>query len=116
PGQGIQRPLWYAVGQLGGTLRVLPGRFRGAQLRALSGRVAAANGWRRRAPRRYPPFKHVVYIIKENRTYDQIFGDLEEGDGHRRLVFFGRDSTPYHRALARGVGLCDRFYTIAGGS
>ena len=113
PGQGIQRPLGYALGQLGGTLRVLPGRFRGAQLRALSGRVAAANGWRKRAPRRYPPFKHVVYIIKENRTYDQIFGDLEEGDGDRRLLFFGPDSTPNHRALARRFGLFDRFFTNA---
>src|SRR5207248_10577550 len=87
PGQGIQRPLGYALGQLGGTLRVLPGRFRGAQLRALSGRVAAANGWRRRAPRRYPPFKHGDYILKANRTYDQLLGALEEGAGDRRLLF-----------------------------
>ena len=113
PGQGIQRPLGYALGQLGGTLRVLPARLRPEQLRALSRRVAAANGWRKRAPRRYPPFKHVVYIIKENRTYDQVFGDLEEGDGDRRLLFFGPDSTPNHRALARRFGLFDRFFTNA---
>jgi len=113
PGQGIQRPLGYALGQLGGTLRVLPGRLRGEQLRPLSRRVAAANGWRKRAPRRYPPFKHVVYIIKANRTYDQIFGDLEEGDGDHRLLFFGADSTPNHRALVRRFGLFDRFFTNA---
>ena len=83
------------------------------QLRAFSRRVAAANGWKKRTSRRYPPFKHVVYIIKENRTYDQVFGDLGEGDGDPRLLFFGADSTPNHRALARRFGLFDRFFTNA---
>jgi DNA-binding beta-propeller fold protein YncE len=113
PGQGIQCPLGYALGQLNGTLRVLPASFRATELRALSRRVALANGWKKRARRRYPPFKHVVYIIKENRTYDQVFGDLEEGDGDPRLLFFGADSTPNHRALAKRFGLFDRFFTNA---
>jgi hypothetical protein len=63
--------------------------------------------------RRYPPFKHVVYVIKENRTYDQIFGDVNEGDGDPSLVFFDRTSTPNHRALALRFGLFDRFFTNA---
>ena len=51
-------------------------------------------------------FKHVVYIIKENRTYDQVFGDLLQGNGDTSLVHFGRKVTPNHHALAEvRVGL-----------
>jgi YVTN family beta-propeller protein len=59
----------------------------------------------------YPPFKHVIYIIKENRTYDQVLGDMTEGDGDPSLVFFGRDVSPNHHALAERFGLFDRFFT-----
>jgi DNA-binding beta-propeller fold protein YncE len=114
PGRGIERPLGYVFGQLNGTLRIVPGNFNEQQLAALTRRVAAANGWDSPAPaRRYPPFKHVVYIIKENRTYDQVFGDVPGGDGDPSLVFFGKDSTPNHRALAARFGLFDRFFTNA---
>ena len=44
--------------------------------------------------------EHVVYIIKENRTYDQVFGDLPRGNGEPSLVMFGEDVTPNHRKLA----------------
>jgi hypothetical protein len=111
PGQGITRPLGYDLGQLNGTMRVLPLPLN--DLAAGSRRVAVANNWRPRMPRRYPPFKHVLYIIKENRTYDQIFGDLKEGDGDPKLVFFDQTSTPNHRALALRFGLFDRFFTNA---
>jgi DNA-binding beta-propeller fold protein YncE len=108
------RPLGYALGMLNGTLRTLPSQLSAATLAQYSQRVAAANNWgQRQAKRAYPPFKHVVYIIKENRTYDQVFGDLPEGDGDASLVFFGKDSTPNHRALAQRFGLFDRFFTNA---
>lgn len=55
-------------------------------------------------------FKHVVYIIKENRTYDQIFGDMEQGDGDTSLVEFGREITPNHHLLAETFVLMDNFY------
>ncbi len=55
-------------------------------------------------------FKHVVYIIKENRTYDQIFGDLPQGNGDTSLVHFGRDVTPNHHKLAETFVLLDNFY------
>jgi DNA-binding beta-propeller fold protein YncE len=114
PGRGIERPLGYVFGQLNGTLRVVPDSFNEQQLAALTRRVAAANGWDSPArARRYPPFRHVVYIIKENRTYDQVFGDLPHADGDPSLVFFGKDSTPNHRALAARFGLFDRFFTNA---
>jgi YVTN family beta-propeller protein len=55
-------------------------------------------------------FKHVIYIIKENRTYDQVFGDIPEGNGDPRLVIFGERVTPNHHALARQFTLFDNFY------
>jgi YVTN family beta-propeller protein len=55
-------------------------------------------------------FKHVLYIIKENRTYDQVFGDLKEGNGDPNLVLFGEEVTPNHHALARQFTLFDNFY------
>lgn len=55
-------------------------------------------------------FKHVVYIIKENRTYDQIFGDMTQGNGDTSLVQFGRNVTPNHHALAETFVLMDNYY------
>lgn len=74
------------------------------------------------------PIKHVIYVIKENRTYDQVFGDVEKSgdgtkaDGDPSLAIFGagqtaarpdgtkQDITPNHRALAMRFGLLDRFF------
>jgi YVTN family beta-propeller protein len=55
-------------------------------------------------------FQHVIYVIKENRTYDQVFGDLKEGNGDPKLVMFGEQVTPNHHALARQFTLFDNFY------
>lgn len=54
--------------------------------------------------------EHVVYILKENRTYDQIFGDMEVGDGDPRFCVFPREVTPNHHALAEEFVLLDNFY------
>lgn len=114
PGEGIQRPLGYDLGQLNGSIRMCSADFSPAALAQFSRRVAEANGWnQQRASRRYPPFRHVVYIIKENRTYDQVLGDVKEGDGDPNLVFFGKDVSPNHHALALRFGLFDRFFTNA---
>jgi YVTN family beta-propeller protein len=56
------------------------------------------------------PIRHVIYIIKENRTYDQVFGDLKPGNGDPSLVMFGEDITPNQHALARQFGIVDNFY------
>jgi YVTN family beta-propeller protein len=74
------------------------------------------------------PIKHVIYVIKENRTYDQIYGDVaasgdgSKADGDASLAIFGageaaarpdgkrQDITPNHRALAMRFGLFDRFF------
>ena len=109
------KPRAYTLGQLNGSLRLLPSTITPSQLTAFSERVAAANNWKRiRSSRRYPPFKHVIYIIKENRTYDQVLGDVKEGDGDASLVYFPGDVvTPNHHALAQRFGLFDRFFVNA---
>jgi len=53
---------------------------------------------------------HVIYIIKENRTYDQVLGDLPDGNGDNSLVLFGRDVTPNEHALAERFVLLDNLY------
>lgn len=55
-------------------------------------------------------FEHVIYVIKENRTYDQVLGDMPQGDGDRRLVQFGEEVTPNHHQLAREFILLDNFF------
>jgi DNA-binding beta-propeller fold protein YncE len=56
------------------------------------------------------PIKHCIYIIKENRTYDQVFGDMPEGNGDKSLCIFPEKVTPNHHALARQFVLLDNFY------
>ncbi len=56
------------------------------------------------------PITHVVYIIKENRTYDQVLGDIPEGNGDPSICLFGEAVTPNHHALAREFVLLDNFY------
>jgi YVTN family beta-propeller protein len=56
------------------------------------------------------PIKHVIYVIKENRTYDQVFGDLTRGNGDPSLVMFGAKVTPNHHALAEEFVLLDNLY------
>ncbi|MBI5835202.1 MAG: bifunctional YncE family protein/alkaline phosphatase family protein, partial [Armatimonadetes bacterium] len=55
------------------------------------------------------PIKHVVYIIRENRTYDQVLGDMSQGNGDPSLVHFGREVTPNAHALAEEFSLLDNF-------
>ncbi|MGB7555403.1 MAG: beta-propeller fold lactonase family protein, partial [Candidatus Korobacteraceae bacterium] len=56
------------------------------------------------------PIHHVIYIIKENRTYDQLFGDIPEANGDPSLVMYGMDITPNQHKLARQFGILDNFY------
>ncbi|HEY8164007.1 MAG TPA: bifunctional YncE family protein/alkaline phosphatase family protein [Gemmatimonadaceae bacterium] len=104
----------YVLGQLDGALTLVPLATVGAELASLTNRVSRANGWTSaQSASRYPPFEHVVLIIKENRTYDQVFGDMPGGDGDSSLVFFPRSMSPNHRALAARFGLYDRFFVNA---
>ena len=56
------------------------------------------------------PIKYVFYVIKENRTYDQVLGDIPEGNGDPGLVLFGKNVTPNLHALAKQFVLLDNFY------
>jgi DNA-binding beta-propeller fold protein YncE len=107
-------PTEYTLGQLNGTITKLPRSVSQAQLESYSREVAELNHWQEpKEKNKYPPFKHVLYIIKENRTYDQVFGDMPEGDGDPSLVFFPRSAAPNHHALAERFGLYDRFFVNA---
>ncbi len=93
------------------------------RLRAYTAQVRRNNRWDHRdsiatnhaipAPGGTSPIKHVVYIIKENRTYDQVFGDMPQGNGDTSLVLFGREVTPNHHKLAEEFVLFDNFYVDA---
>ncbi len=112
----------YTLGQTSGTLIIAPlAGAAGPELSALTARNAIANGWTGAsgqrgtsvAAGRYPPFEHVIYIIKENRTYDQVLGDLRQGDGDTSQLFFPRPVSPNHHALAERFGIFDRFFVNA---
>jgi DNA-binding beta-propeller fold protein YncE len=56
------------------------------------------------------PIQHVIYVLKENRTYDQVFGDLKVGDGDPSLTMYGAEITPNQHKLALQFGVLDNFY------
>jgi DNA-binding beta-propeller fold protein YncE len=108
-------PTQYTLGQTTGSIVTsMLARASGADLDALSARVARANRWGEpRLDPKLPPFEHVIYIIKENRTYDQVLGDLTQADGDTSLTFFPRAVTPNHHAIAERFGIFDRFFVNA---
>ncbi len=74
--------------------------------------------WAPRAPaqtvlRAHGPISHVIYIIKENRSYDQVLGDIKSANGDPSLVNFGQDVTPNQHALALRFGVMDNAYADA---
>ncbi len=107
-------PQQYVLGQLNGALSILSTKPSATDLAQFTARVARNNSWDAARPRpSHPPFEHVILIIKENRTYDQVFGDDPAGDGDTSLVWYRSDTSPNHRALAKRFGLYDRFFTNA---
>jgi DNA-binding beta-propeller fold protein YncE len=127
PRQGVNRAE-YIGGLLTGTLSILPAPDRDT-LQALT-KVALSvtlySDDHRLAPANAPigspiprrvgdasPIKHVFYVIRENRTYDQVLGDLQRGNGDPTLCLFGDDVTPNAHALAREFGTFDNFYVDA---
>ena len=118
----------YIAGLLNGALSILDAPDAKA-LAAMTARVfaiSAYNEGRRLEPPGRPegspipgrvgdpsPIKHVFYVIRENRTYDQVLGDLPQGNGDPNLTLFGEDVTPNAHALAREFVLFDNFYVDA---
>jgi DNA-binding beta-propeller fold protein YncE len=107
------KPFRYVADILGGGIEALTGADFEKQRPRLRSLAEQIYGDRKVAPRtaeRQPPIKYVFYVIKENRTYDQVLGDMPEGNGSRELAIFGEKVTPNHHALAREYVLFDNFY------
>lgn len=68
------------------------------------------------SPGRKSPIKYVFYIFKENRTYDQVMGDIAKGNGDAKLCIFGDNVSPNHHAIANEFVLLDNTYVEADGS
>jgi YVTN family beta-propeller protein len=79
-----------------------------------SGAPQGAQGWQRSpndsVVRKDGPIKHIFFILKENRSYDQVLGDVPEGNGDPKLTWFGARVTPNEHALAARFGLFDNTY------
>jgi len=118
----------YVGSMLTGTLSILPAPDDAAlqTLTKMAYGVAAYSDAHRLAPANAPaaspiparvglpsPIKHVFYVIRENRSYDQVFGDLERGNNDPTLCLFCGDVTPNAHALAREFGVLDNFYVDA---
>ena len=103
------------LGQLTGSLSIIDTHvLTASNMPNHTARVARANGWNATTRmQRMPPFKHVIYVIRENRTYDQVLGDLASGDGDTSLVYFGKSVTPNAHVLAERFGTFDRFFVNA---
>jgi len=86
-------------------------------LEALTRQVFANTpGLRHKASRKPPPIRYVFYIMKENRSYDQVLGDMPQGNGDSTLCLFGEKISPNHHALAREFVLLDNTYCDSDGS
>lgn len=135
PGNGYNKRGEYSVGIVSGNISVVDPPSE-KQLFDYTQQAMRNNGLLGREPKNiFPggqsPFKHVVYVIRENRTYDQVFGDVEKSgdgtkaDGDPSVAIFGagqaaalragvtQDITPNARALALRFGLLDRFFVNA---
>ncbi|MEP6627504.1 MAG: bifunctional YncE family protein/alkaline phosphatase family protein [Ginsengibacter sp.] len=66
-----------------------------------------------RSSKEISPIKYVFYIVKENRTYDQVLGDVKEGNGDTSLVLFGENITPNQHKIVKDFTLLDNFYVDA---
>jgi len=108
----------YILQLVKGGFLVLP-RPSAAELQQLTEQVASNNHFSKTAPVAPAPpifsflrskIKHVLYIVKENRTYDQVLGDLEKGNGDPALTLFKEPVTPNHHQLARQFVTLDNFF------
>jgi YVTN family beta-propeller protein len=112
---GVDRDTQYSGSMIKGSVQVVgvPGAGELARMTRQVRRNNQAYPRSRRAPKALGAIEHVIYVIRENRTYDQVFGDLPGGNGDPSLTLFKDDSAPNARALARRFGLLDDFYADA---
>ncbi len=122
-----QQPVQYIAGLFKGTMSIIPepderllGDYSAQVYRntpyTKNGELSAAGEAGNPVPMKVgegSPLKYVFYVIKENRTYDQVLGDMKEGNGDTSLVLFGERITPNQHAIAREFVLLDNFYVDA---
>jgi DNA-binding beta-propeller fold protein YncE len=101
----------YVLTLLQGSLSVVPSKEATAARLSTWTRQVSAGAPTYDARRGFKlPVKYVFYVVKENRSYDQILGDLGRGDGDPSLTLFGRDISPNHHALSEQFVTLDNFY------
>ena len=105
----------YGPAMIHGSLARIPLTDVTANLSAYTKQVSETNSLRGNGDRvpffdGYDKIHHVIYIIKENRTYDQVFGDIAGANGDSSLAIYGEDVTPNLHKLARQFGVLDNFY------
>ncbi|MCU1311628.1 MAG: 3-carboxy-cis,cis-muconate lactonizing enzyme, partial [Candidatus Angelobacter sp.] len=109
-----RKPFPYILSLIHGSLASVDIAESQRNLAQLTQQVIANNHVGRKEPAMFAggasPIKHVIYIIKENRTYDQVFGDLPGANGDASLVMYGEQITPNQHKLAREFGILDNFY------
>lgn len=109
PAEGRGGPQ-YVLTLLRGALGIVPRADIGGRLAEWTRQVEAGSPlWSARDGFKVP-IRHVFYVVKENRTYDQVLGDLGRGNGDPTLTLFGRDVTPNHHALAEQFVTLDNFF------
>ncbi|MGZ4489891.1 MAG: alkaline phosphatase family protein [Nocardioidaceae bacterium] len=108
-------PDQYSGSMMKGTLSTVPLPLSGSRLASYTQTVRSNDGFDRPASGSdgAPAIKHVIYVVQENRTYDQVFGSLGKGNGDPSLNLFGQDSAPNQRALERRFVTLDNFYANA---
>jgi phospholipase C len=107
-------PSQYVGSMMVGTLSSIDLPVSSTQLAAWTRTVADNNGFATTTGSRVvQPIKHVIYIVQENRTFDQVLGSLGRGNGDPSLNLFGEESAPNQRALARKFVTLDNFYANA---
>ena len=135
PNEGYQQavfgpPNQYVGSMMHGTLQIVKTPS-DEELQALTRQVVRSNGFDERSNVRVAgggdnggsviplrvggtsPIKHVIYVVKENRTYDQVYGNLRKGDGDPDLTLFGDESAPNIRSLAKRFVLLDNYYAVS---
>jgi YVTN family beta-propeller protein len=105
----------YVGSMIVGTLSTIPLPLKAGQLQQWSQQVAANDGFGRAhaGGRAEPAIKHVIYVVQENRTFDQVFGSLGKGNGDPSLNLFGDESATNQRALQSRFVTLDNFYADA---
>ncbi len=108
--QQTSRPPGYVLNLLKGSISILPVNHLKPNAAKWTAQVNSASPLFDNKRGLKLPIKHIFYIIKENRTYDQVLGDLGRGNGDPKLTLFGEDISPVQHQLARDFVTLDNFF------